>query len=136
MMIWASVSKIIDTTNFMVAVQGYDMLPLWAVPSFAVILPWTEFFVGICLISGFALRGAWLITALLFVSFTISHAFVLARGLDVPCGCGFRPEDKVTPFILARSAAFLAMATFAWFMHTRIRTFRDGACRDRERSSP
>ena len=115
MLIWASISKIIDPVHFLTTIQGYRLLPEQVEQVIAVILPWAEFLLGVCMISGTMLGGVWLATGLLFAIFAVAHASVLVRGLSIPCGCGLSSDaDHISVWTLSRSLVLLGVATICW----------------------
>ncbi|HDH97063.1 MAG TPA: DoxX family membrane protein [Proteobacteria bacterium] len=85
--IYASIHKIESPDRFLLAVINYRFLPEFVARPFAAVLPWLELFCGLGLITGALLRGASLITSLLYLSFVVALAQALARGLDISCGC-------------------------------------------------
>ena len=84
---WASIHKIVDPLAFARVIQDYRLLPSPFINPCAVILPYLELLLGVCLISGLWLPGAVLLSNLLFLVFFGALGFNLLRGLDVQCGC-------------------------------------------------
>jgi uncharacterized membrane protein YphA (DoxX/SURF4 family) len=57
------------------------------VPFTAVFLPWLEFFLGLSVVLGVLYRTSALMLAGLNVLFIIALGSVIARGIEVDCGC-------------------------------------------------
>lgn len=85
--IYASFHKIVSPDRFLLAVNNYRFLPEFLARPFAAVVPWLELFCGLGLITGVFLKGASLMTALLYLAFVAALTQALARGLDISCGC-------------------------------------------------
>tara|TARA_Y100001970_G_scaffold88829_1_gene112126 strand:+ start:3872 stop:4327 length:456 start_codon:yes stop_codon:yes gene_type:complete len=85
--IYASIDKIIDPVSFSDTIDNYHISPYSLNNLAALIIPWIELLIGICLIFGIYIEGASSIAIflLLFFIFIISQA--LARGINIDCGC-------------------------------------------------
>ncbi len=83
----ASIDKILDPQAFSDAIDNYHITPLALNNFFALIIPWLELIIGICLIFGFLLDGAVFITICLLVWFIFIISQALFRGIDINCGC-------------------------------------------------
>ena len=103
--IWSSVAKILNSYAFFVNIGGYDLVaPKFAV-WIAMVLPWVELVVGICLICNVALLASLVVSATMLAIFSVATASVLVRGISVVCGC-FGDTELVGPTTLARAAGF------------------------------
>jgi uncharacterized membrane protein YphA (DoxX/SURF4 family) len=87
MFLYAAQDKILNPADFAKAVYNYQILPHALVNLAALILPFLELLVGLCLIFGCWLPGATIISTGLLTVFISALAFNLFRGLDVYCGC-------------------------------------------------
>ena len=85
--IYASIDKIIDPMSFSNTIDNYHISPYVLNNIAALIIPWIELIIGLCLIFGVYIEGASSIAIflLLFFIFIISQA--LARGINIDCGC-------------------------------------------------
>jgi uncharacterized membrane protein YphA (DoxX/SURF4 family) len=92
---------------FAMAVDGYGLLPQWAVIAVARTLPWAELAIGLFLIAGKFPRlfsaGACLLLAGFFALMVRSYL----AGAEIECGC-FGPGDAISLHTLARDGALLA----------------------------
>lgn len=112
--LYASWDKILQPQAFAEAVYNYRILPDFAVNFTALVLPWLELTIALCLIAGVWLPGASVITTSLLAVFLGALLFNMARGLDVHCGC-FSVETAGTPagiFTVARDLSFLAASVY------------------------
>lgn len=108
--LYAGIEKIIAPREFAVAIYNYRLLPDWPVNMLAVILPWLELSVAACLISGIYVRGAALLSALLFLIFAVALATNLIRGLDISCGCFGGSGGNINWLYLLRDTSLLGMS--------------------------
>jgi len=85
--IYASYDKILHPQAFALAVYNYQLLPDAFINITALLLPWLELLLGLCLIFSIWLPGAAVTgTGLLFV-FLGALIVNQIRGLDIHCGC-------------------------------------------------
>lgn len=110
--IYASLDKILNPGPFAQAVFNYQVLPGELINLTALILPWLELILGVCLLFNRWMQGASSLAAVLMTFFMGLILFNLARGLDISCGCfstdpADGPMDSLT---LARDILFLILA--------------------------
>jgi hypothetical protein len=116
--IYASLDKIAYPAVFAKDVYNYQILPDALINLTALVLPWLELFLGLCLLAGIWLPGAVLTVNGLMVVFLAALVFNLARGLDINCGCFSTGSD--TPamsagWYLMRDVGFLAVGVFLFY---------------------
>jgi cobalt-zinc-cadmium efflux system protein len=116
--IYASLEKIAQPAAFAKDVYNYQILPDALINLTAIVLPWLELFLGLCLLAGFWLPGAVLTANGLLVVFLAALVFNLARGLDINCGCF--STGSVAPAVsagwyLLRDMGFLAVGIFLFY---------------------
>lgn len=111
LLVYAGAIKAADPTQFAVEITNYRFLP-WLAPWLAVTLPAVEIALGMALIAAPLAwrRAAALGTAGLMAVFTVAVAQVMARGIDVECGCFGSGTGPVTMLTVARDVALLAAA--------------------------
>lgn len=85
--IYASIDKIINPIDFSNTIDNYHISPIQLNNLAALIIPWIEFIIGVCLISGVFLNGATIISMVLLVFFIFIITQALIRGIDLDCGC-------------------------------------------------
>ena len=79
--------KMSDMASFQGAVSQYQLLPALLIPAFSRLLPSLELAVGLALVVGLWLEGAWLWSELLYYVFFLGVFSVRLRGLEIHCGC-------------------------------------------------
>ncbi|QTA79664.1 MauE domain-containing protein [Desulfonema limicola] len=115
--IYASYDKILNPAAFAKAVFNYQILPDSAVNITALVLPWLELIIGLCLISGIWLPGAAVISTGLLTVFMSTLIFNIIRGLDINCGC-FSTETTEGPadmMTVIRDLVFLCISVYLSF---------------------
>jgi uncharacterized membrane protein YphA (DoxX/SURF4 family) len=116
--IYASIDKIAHPASFAKDVYNYQILPDALINLTALVLPWLELFLGLCLLAGLWLPGAVLTANGLLVVFLAAFIFNMARGLDVNCGCfstGSEAPAMSAGFYLLRDFGFFAVGVFLFY---------------------
>jgi hypothetical protein len=80
---------------------------------------------GISLIAAILERGAWIFSVILLCAFTFAKASVLARGLNIPCGCFTKPSGAAIDAFEVLATAFLLVAALAGLVLSLVRRRRD-----------
>jgi uncharacterized membrane protein YphA (DoxX/SURF4 family) len=114
--LYAGVVKALDPVGFAGEVANYRMLPYSWNFLVAGTLPYVELLAGLLLLVNRKVRPAALVIGGMTLVFMIALGSVLARGLDIDCGC-FRPGAHSTPLAaLWRDAGLLLLAhvSFWW----------------------
>jgi hypothetical protein len=86
-LIFASHDKLMGQSAFAVAIDRYQIVPPVLLNLTAIVFPWLELTVGVCLVSGVASAGAALVATILMCAFSAAILFALVRGLGISCGC-------------------------------------------------
>jgi len=94
---------------FAMAIDSYNMLPLWAVELMARVLPILEAVLGALLISGLGLRWVASITSALLLVFIGAMTRALILHIQIKCGC-FGNDEPLTIFTLLRDSTLLILA--------------------------
>jgi uncharacterized membrane protein YphA (DoxX/SURF4 family) len=94
---------------FAMAIDSYNMLPLWAVEWMARVLPILEAVLGAWLISGLGLRWAGSITSALLLVFIGAMTRALILHIQIKCGC-FGNDEPLTIWTLLRDSSMLLLA--------------------------
>ena len=104
-------SKLSNPYAFLANVYGFELLAPTAALAVAVILPFLELTVGICIIGGFARRSGMAIAIGLLAIFAAALAQAVWNGLQVSCGCfGATGNATVTWGTVARTLGWLTIA--------------------------
>ena len=83
----ASIEKIAIPIDFAASVQAYQMVPLFLVNIFALILPWMELICGLFILAGVLVRPSSVILSALLLIFILGIGTALIRDLNIDCGC-------------------------------------------------
>jgi uncharacterized membrane protein YphA (DoxX/SURF4 family) len=116
--IYASIDKIAHPAAFAKDVYNYQILPDNMINLTALVLPWLELLLGLCLLAGVWMPGAVLSVNGLLLAFLAALLFNMARGLDVNCGCFSTGSDAPimsTTYYLLRDIGFLAVGAFLFY---------------------
>jgi putative oxidoreductase len=109
--VYAGAMKFRDPTAFATEVSNYHFFPSLA-PLLAATLPPIEIVLGLSALLAPApwRRGAALALAGLSAVFTVAVAQVVARGINVDCGCFGGSSGPITAVTVARDVALVAAA--------------------------
>jgi uncharacterized membrane protein YphA (DoxX/SURF4 family) len=116
--IYASLDKIAHPAAFANDVYNYQILPDALINLTALVLPWLELFLGLCLLTGIWLPGTVLTVNGLLIVFLAALVFNMARGLDVNCGCFSTASDAQAMsagWYLLRDMGFSAVGVFLFY---------------------
>jgi uncharacterized membrane protein YphA (DoxX/SURF4 family) len=120
--VFAATMKLQDIQGFAFSVKAFDLLPATAdhaTKMLAFVVPWTELVVGLLLILGLWTRAASLLLSLILLGFIAGIISVLARDLNVTCGCFGRFEKPCTGPInschIIRNSVLLALTLFVFW---------------------
>jgi hypothetical protein len=86
-LLWSGIIKMRHPFEFLATVYQYELVSPGSGRIVAIVVPWLEVVVGLCLISCLYSYGALLCSMFLFSLFSIAEASVLIRGLKISCGC-------------------------------------------------
>lgn len=107
----AAWGKIADPAALAKIIHNYHILPDIFINLAALILPWVEAVLGVCLITGFASRGASLLSTLLLAVFIAAMAYAYLKGYNTQCGCfTTKADDPISPRTLLRDGSMLVLA--------------------------
>lgn len=113
-LLFSGILHAIQPYLFMHTVASYQIFPKWAVGLLALWIPYFQIVLGLCFGLGIARRTTNGIAALLFAAFALAQLSVLARGLDIDCGCFGFVSSKVTVRTVGFSAVlFMACAAMS-----------------------
>ena len=109
-LVFASGDKLGNASTFAQVVTNYQILSPYLTPLASVVIPWLEFFTGLCLVFGFRYRGAALVFCALMGLYALAIGFDLLRSVDINCGCGLTdPTEKATWWSVIRDLEFFSM---------------------------
>ena len=112
---------------YALAINSYEVLPLWAVELVARTLPWLELAVGVGLVTGILLRVWSTLTSALLLLFFSLMVRAFSKGMQINCGCFGGSGDIISKWTLLRDGSMLAGALLlTWMAFARKRTPPDG----------
>ena len=118
MFLWSAMPKLAQPYLFLVNVYGYEMVGPKVGILAAMIIPFLEFFVGVCLLGSVFVSGSLLISLGLMAFFTYAHAFVLYHGLSVDCGCFSASSESLISYeSLIRNLVILLFCLLAFMYY-------------------
>lgn len=109
--LYAAWDKIVDPMAFARIIRNYQILPDVLASGVALVLPWIEVVVGVCLLTGFVLRGAGLCATLMLAVFLSAMAWAWHKGISTQCGCFTTKADAaISPATFVRDGSILVLA--------------------------
>ena len=114
MFIASSLPKIRLPYAFLSDVYGYELVGPKMGVLVAMVLPWLELLVGVCLVGGIFVGGALLASSGLGMMFTFVLASALYRRLDISCGCFSSAAGKISYLTLIRAILITVLSAGAY----------------------
>lgn len=113
---YAAIPKIAEPLAFATSIGHYEMMPVWAVNAFALIVPWLEVLIGVALVVGLRIRTSAVVSGTLLAMFTVAVAWAVIHGLEIDCGCfGSAGGEEVSWLkVLKNTGLIAACALIAW----------------------
>jgi putative oxidoreductase len=106
----ASLSKIRHPYDFLIAFYRYEIVGPPLGRYVAIMLPYLQLVVGVCLLGGVFIQGALLIGAAMMATFTMAVSVVLYRRLAIDCACfGFEDEPVTVGTLLGNIATLVVL---------------------------
>jgi len=109
-LIYASFNKIVDPGGFAKAIANYHIIPFGLENSMAIILPWLELIVRLCLIIVVFIDGAAFLVIVMMVVFIVAITFAILSGYNIECGCGLKPGELVGVQKIIEDLTYLILA--------------------------
>jgi len=111
----SSIPKLRQPYDFLADVYGYEMVGPKLGIAVAMVLPWLELLVGICLVGGIFISAALLAAIAMSAMFCFVLASALWRRLEISCGC-FNPSGAgfIGYWTLARAVLLLFVSAAAY----------------------
>jgi hypothetical protein len=114
----SSVNHFANPYYLLSAVYSYELLGPQTGMALAIVLPYVEFVLAICLIGRFWTGGALLLSSGLLLVFLAAQCSAVARGLNISCGCfGPADTDPIGALSIAGVALLCAGASVGYVCH-------------------
>lgn len=111
--LFAAVPKIAEPYAFSVSIVHYEMVPDFVINAMALVMPWLEMLVGVCLVLGLRVRSASVVCAALLLLFIAAIGWAMANGLQIDCGCfGDANKEEVGWPKIFKNLGMLAMCVY------------------------
>jgi hypothetical protein len=118
-MLVAAWPKIVLPYEFLSDLYAYQLAGRELGVLAAMILPWMELCVGLCLLLNIFRSGALLAAVALASSFVVAQGWVLYHGLQISCGCFGGASEMVGWFSFLRTCLLFLFIAFLLFAETR-----------------
>ena len=122
--IYASIQKIINPIEFSNQIDLYQATPIIFNNLIALIIPWLELLIGLCLILNRNIKMSIVVSILLFIIFIVLLSQAYYRGISLDCGCfGLGVEKTDTELALdmmkriKEDIVFLCMSFYLYFIY-------------------
>jgi uncharacterized membrane protein YphA (DoxX/SURF4 family) len=123
MFIISSLSKIQRPFDFLSSVYSYELAGPRLGLIVAIVLPWMELIVGICLVGGVFVGGALLVSVAMGILFTIVVGSAIYRELDISCGCfSAGGARRISILTLVRAVLIVLFSAGAYVLFVLVRT--------------
>lgn len=109
-LIYASIDKIVDPGGFAGTIDNYRIIPFGLDNIMAIILPWLELIVGLCLIIGVFIDGAAFLVIIMMVVFISAITYAILSGYNIECGCGLKPGELIGIQKIIEDITYLILA--------------------------
>ncbi len=119
--VYAGAVKMQDVVVFAGHVAAYQILPYALNYLVAATLPYIEFLAGVLLLLNLRVRPALVVVGAMTACFMAALVSVLARGLEIDCGC-FDPgggQEVTAGVALLRDIGLMALAVTTWWLRNR-----------------
>jgi uncharacterized membrane protein YphA (DoxX/SURF4 family) len=117
MFLYSSLPKIRQPYDFLSSVYNYELVGPKLGLLVAMVLPWAELFVGICLIGGIFIGGALLVSIAMGAMFSFVIASALYRGLNISCGCFSASNTEQIGYITSiRALGIMIISALAYLI--------------------
>lgn len=109
-LIYASIDKIVDPSGFARTIDNYHLIPFGLENIMAIILPWLELIIGLCLIIGVFIDGAAFLVIIMMVVFISAITYAILNGYNIECGCGLKPGELIGIQKIIEDITYLILA--------------------------
>jgi uncharacterized membrane protein YphA (DoxX/SURF4 family) len=113
MFLYSSLPKLRQPYDFLSSVYMYELVDPKLGLLIAMVLPWAELMVGVCLLGGIFIGGALLVSIGLGAMFTFVIGSAMYRGLEISCGC-FSESGAIGYATLIRACAIMLVSIAAY----------------------
>jgi uncharacterized membrane protein YphA (DoxX/SURF4 family) len=116
MFLYSSLPKIRQPYDFLSSVYNYELVGPKLGVLVAMVLPWAELLVGICLIGGIFVSGALLVSIAMGAMFSFAIASALYRALNISCGCFSTSNTEQIGYLTLIRACMIVLLSIAAYI--------------------
>ncbi len=116
--LYSSLPKIRQPYDFLSSIYKYELVGPKLGLLIAMVLPWVELFVGVCLLGSIFVGGALLVSVALGAIFTFVVGSALYRGLEINCGCFSASTVEQIGYSTLIRACMIALISVAAYIAT------------------
>ncbi len=120
----SSIAKLRQPFDFLSSVYNYELVGPGIGVVVAMVLPWLELFVGICLVGGIFITGAFLASIAMYALFSVALVSALWRGLEISCGCLDPTDPTVISYWTAGRSISLLLVSAAGYVYAVLKSPR------------
>jgi uncharacterized membrane protein YphA (DoxX/SURF4 family) len=113
----SGIAKLRQPYDFLAGVYNYELVGPGLGVAVAMVLPWLELFVGICLVGGIFITGALLASIAMCAMFSIALVSALWQGLEISCACLDPTDPTVISYGTAARAILLLLLAVASYVY-------------------
>lgn len=117
-LLFAGFAKATDQLEFLGVLLQYRLSDGVEMRFLASAVPAAEITLGLQLLTGVAIRGAFLLAAILSAAFVAVQLSAILRGLAVPCGC-YGGAEMISLWTVLRAMALLTFAVMGYLALSR-----------------
>jgi len=121
MFLYSSLPKIRQPYDFLSSVYEYELVGPKLGLLIAMVLPWAELMVGVCLLGGIFVGGALLASVVMGAMFTFVAGSAMYRGLEISCGCFSASSLEQIGYSTLIRACMIALISVAAYVVTMMR---------------
>lgn len=114
----SALPKIRQPYDFLGDVYGYEIVGPKLGVLIAMVIPWAELVVGICLLGSVFVGGALLVSAGMGAMFTFALSWAIYHNLDINCGCFGAGASQIGYGTLIRAIliTILSLVAYLWMI--------------------
>jgi putative oxidoreductase len=117
MFIYSSLPKIRQPYDFLSDIYSYELVGPKLGMLTAMVIPWAELLVGICLVGGIFISGALLMSIGLGAMFSFVLGWALHMSLNISCGCfGSSDTEVISYMTFLRAIIIMLLSVIAFFI--------------------
>ena len=117
MFLISSLPKIRQPYDFLGEVYGYELVGPKLGMFVAMILPWAELLVGICLLGSIFIGGALLVSIAMGAMFTFVISWAIYHDLGISCGCFGGGSSQIGYSTLLRAVLILCFSLAVYLLY-------------------